>query len=59
MGSLAGTSITLSNIILLFLCTIWYEKVNGGDFHSKGKYHKPQFYLELEVKYPVGRLFHS
>ena len=41
----AGTSITLSNICLMALCTIWHEKVNGGGFHSKGTHRKPQLHL--------------
>ena len=44
-SSFAGTRTTLSNILLVVLCTIWHEKVNGGGFHSKESNKKPQLYL--------------
>ena len=39
---LAGTSNASNNTLLVVLCTIWHEKVNGNCFHMKGINRKPQ-----------------
>ena len=44
---LAGTSITLSNIIIL--CTIWHQKSEWWWFPLKRKYREPQLYLYSEI----------
>ena len=41
----AGTNNASNNTLLVILCTIWHERVNGSCLHVKGINRKPQLYI--------------